>query len=98
MIDDPLNQLPPPSKDWLVLADRLTVEAAKQLDCMVLLVGVKEEGKLFACIEGVPESGPLKEMSVDVPSMLLTLAKALYLQQQVNQGLSMIANAEGKMQ
>lgn len=70
---DLFNKLPI-DPDWLREVDAQTNAAAAALGCMVVLIAVQQDGKLCVTVEGVPASGPLMEMSKDVPKMLYLLS------------------------
>lgn len=81
-MSDPLNQLPT-DPEWLRKIDELTKAAARDLGCMVMLLAVQEQGKVCLSIEGIPETGELADMAKDPPGMMLTVAKAMFLQDQL---------------
>ncbi len=78
-MSDPLNNLPT-DPAWVRKIDELTKAAARDLGCMVMLLAVQEQGKVCLSIEGIPETGDLAELAKDPPGMVLTLAKAMFLQ------------------
>jgi hypothetical protein len=84
-MDDLLNQLPL-DLEWARKVDELAAAAAKQLGCMVVLVAVQPEGKLAIQVDGVPTSGPLADVTKDMPRFLATLATAAAMQDMVNAG------------
>ena len=81
-MSDPLNQLPV-DPEWLHLVNALNKQAAHQLGCMVITIAVQENGKLMMAADGVPESGELHELAKDMPLMLVTLAQACMIQQEL---------------
>jgi len=76
---DPTNRLPT-DPDWLRKVDTHAREAAKDLDSMVLMISIQENGKLCMSFGGVPDSGDLAELAKDVPNMLVTLASIVAMQ------------------
>lgn len=84
---DPYNQLPTDG-DWVRKHEELAKAAAKELDCMVLMVAIQENGKLGIAVEGEPDTGPMAELARDVPSLLASLAVTVYEINQHNKGVT----------
>ncbi len=82
---DPTNRLPV-DPEWLHLVDQLNKQAARQLGCMVVTIAIQENGKMMMAADGVPDTGELAEMAKDVPAMLVKLAMAVRLQEELQQG------------
>lgn len=76
---DPFNQLPI-DPDWVRTVDSLTAAAASKLECTVVTIAIKENGKLGVAVEGIPATGPLRELISDVPRLLRTIAAVCVLQ------------------
>lgn len=72
-MSDPFNQLPA-DPEWIKRADALTVDAAQDLKCTVLLIAIQEVGKIGISVAGVPKTGPLADVMQDVPTVLASLA------------------------
>lgn len=72
-MSDPFNQLPA-DPEWIKRADALTVDAARELKCTVLLIAIQDSGKIAVNVAGVPETGPLADVMRDVPNVFATLA------------------------
>jgi hypothetical protein len=79
---DPFNQLPI-DPDWVRKVDSLTAAAARTLECTVVTIALKENGKLGVAVEGIPDAGPLRELVSDVPRLLRTIAAVCVLQDAV---------------
>lgn len=87
-MNDPFNQLPT-DPEWLRKAHALGEQAALELQCMVLLVAVQENGKISVSLEGAPETGDLAEILKEcgAPGVLLYLARVMFLMEQRDQML-----------
>lgn len=77
-----MTNLLPLDPAWAKQVNRIAKSAAKQLKCTVLLIAIQENGKLGAALEGVPESGPLRDAVTDIPNFLESLACVVEYQEQ----------------
>lgn len=81
-MSDPLdlfNQLPA-NPEWVRKFNELSAAAAKDLECMVVQIAIKEDAKLGLSVDGIPESGPVHDLAQDIPRLLMTLAAVIQIQ------------------
>ena len=70
---NPLNQLPIDAA-MVARVDDFASTLAKETGHTVLAVVFKEDGKLHVALDGVPESGWVKDLTADVPTFLRILS------------------------
>jgi len=81
---NPMNKLPA-DPEWIKLVDEIAQDAAKRLGCLVVMVALQEPhkgGKALIACEGVPDTGPLHEMSKDPPGLIAYAAYMAHLSDQ----------------
>jgi hypothetical protein len=77
------NQLPTPSELMHKLDEIAAFGVEKLPGYMVIVIVTKEDGKCGTTVAGIPETGPLFEMSKSPASMLATIALACKLQEEI---------------
>ena len=75
---NPLNQLPT-DPALVKRLDEVTLTLAKETGHMVLIVAMRQDGKCYITLEGVPESGPIADIAKEPPKMLAMLAQLCWL-------------------
>jgi hypothetical protein len=82
MTHDPTNMLPA-NPEWVTKVEALTIAAARELGCMVVLVAVQEFGKIMVSVEGAPATGDLALMAQNLPEMLACIAAGCAIQDEI---------------
>lgn len=82
---DPMN-IHPIDPAWIAKVEAAATAAAANCECMVLVMAIQNNdlGKCMVTVEGVPESGALAEMAKDPIHMLISMAQAAHMQEQLH--------------
>lgn len=79
--ESPYNKIPV-NPEWAAKVDEINRIAAKDLEALVVVIAVQENGKLAVSVDGIPDKGPIHDMAQNIPRFLSYVATACAMQEE----------------